>query len=243
MSVKINGIINEISHEHFIVVNRGSSISIAVDQQCQPFLLYFINGAGDDWNITERIYEATPSLKERIKTLVSLTNSCSSFISMQSDVIIRSTLAEIVSLNDFSAKLSMKLEVKKKGTREDNFKKLATARDWIENNFSNLVRPVVGKPVPIVAYAVFLDHSWSNKFTSAIGYSAQDNDNTDGQAPDAFRVGQYALGNLLYNPVPNVMVGGELQWGRRENFSDGFHSDGLKLQFSFKYNFSWKLGG
>jgi len=50
MSVKINGIINEISHEHFIVVNRGSSISIAVDQQCQPFLLYFINGAGDDWN-------------------------------------------------------------------------------------------------------------------------------------------------------------------------------------------------
>jgi len=55
---------------------------------------------------------------------------------MQSDVIIRSTLAEIVSLNDFSAKLSMKLEVKKKGTREDNFKKLATARDWIENNFS-----------------------------------------------------------------------------------------------------------
>ena len=44
-------------------------------------------------------------------------------------------------------------------------------------------------------------------------------------------------------PVPNVMVGGELQWGRRENFSDGFQSDGVKVQFSFKYNFSWKLGG
>ena len=54
---------------------------------------------------------------------------------------------------------------------------------------------------------------------------------------------QYALGNLLYYPVPNVMMGGELQWGRRENFSDGFHSDGFKIQFSFKYNFSWKLGG
>jgi len=40
-----------------------------------------------------------------------------------------------------------------------------------------------------------------------------------------------------------VMVGGEYQWGRRENFSDGFHSDGVKVQFSFKYNFSWKLGG
>ena len=55
-----------------------------------------------------------------------------------------------------------------------------------------------------------------------VGYSRQDNDNTDGQAPNAFKIGQYALGNLLYTPVPNVMVGAELQWGRRENFSDGF---------------------
>ena len=39
------------------------------------------------------------------------------------------------------------------------------------------------------------------------------------------------------------MMGGELQWGRRENFSDGFQSDGFKVQFSFKYNFSCKLGG
>ena len=94
-----------------------------------------------------------------------------------------------------------------------------------------------------MAYAVFLDHTWSKKFSSAIGYSMQDNDNTHGQAPDAFRVGHYALGNLLYYPVPNVMMGGELQWGRRENFSDGFHSDGFKVQFSFKYNFSYELGG
>ena len=113
----------------------------------------------------------------------------------------------------------------------------------IENNFSNPVTPVIGKPIPIVAYSVFLDHTWNEKFSSAIGYSAQDNDNTDGQAPDAFRVGKYALGNLLYYPAPNVMMGGELQWGRRENFSDGFQSDGFKIQFSFKYNFSWKLGG
>jgi glutaminase A len=113
----------------------------------------------------------------------------------------------------------------------------------IQNNFANPVTPLLGKPIPIVAYAVFLDHTWSEKYTSSIGYSAQDNDNTDGQAPDAFRVGKYALGNLLYYPVPNVMMGGELQWGKRENFSDGFTSDGFKIQFSFKYNFSWKLGG
>jgi hypothetical protein len=112
----------------------------------------------------------------------------------------------------------------------------------IANN-SNPARPVVGEAIPIVAYSVFLDHTWNKAFSSAIGYSWQDNDNTDAQAPEAFRVGKYALGNILYTPVPNVMAGAELQWGRRENFSDGFQSDGFKLQFSFKYNFSWKLGG
>jgi hypothetical protein len=71
----------------------------------------------------------------------------------------------------------------------------------------------------------------------------QDIDNSNGQAADAFKTGHYVLGNILYYPVPNVMFGGELQWGRRENFSDGFHSDGLKVQFSFKYNFSQRFGG
>jgi hypothetical protein len=113
----------------------------------------------------------------------------------------------------------------------------------VEDNFQNSVRPIVGKPIPIVALVAFVDHKWSDLFTSTIGYSWQDNDNTNSQAPDAFKTGHYALGNLLYYPVPNVMLGGELQWGRRVNFSDGFQSDGFKLQFSFKYTFSYKLGG
>jgi len=113
----------------------------------------------------------------------------------------------------------------------------------IVNNFSNPTTPILGKPVPIVGLVAFVDHTWNEKFSSTFGYSRQDNDNTEAQAPNAFKTGQYALGNVLYYPAPNVTVGGELQWGRRENFSDGFHSDGFKVQFSFKYNFSYKLGG
>ena len=113
----------------------------------------------------------------------------------------------------------------------------------IQNNLSNPVRPILGKPIPIIGIVAFLDHTWNEKFSSTVGYSRQDNDNTDAQAANAFKDGQYALGNLLYYPAPNVMVGGELQWGRRENNSDGFASDGFKVQFSFKYNFSYKLGG
>jgi nucleoside-specific outer membrane channel protein Tsx len=110
----------------------------------------------------------------------------------------------------------------------------------VKNNFSDPVRPLLGEPLPIIGLVAFVDHSWSDKYSSTFGYSMQDIDNTDGQAPDAFKTGHYLLGNLLYYPVPNVMFGGEFQWGRRENFSDGFHSDGVKVQFSFKYNFSFK---
>jgi len=113
----------------------------------------------------------------------------------------------------------------------------------IVNQISNVASPIKGEAIPITGLVLFLDHTWNDKLSSAIGYSRQDNDNREGQAPNSFKTGQYALGNVLYNPAPNVMVGGELQWGRRQNFSDGFQSDGFKVQFSFKYNFSYKLGG
>ena len=113
----------------------------------------------------------------------------------------------------------------------------------IKNNFSDPVTPILGEPLPIIGLVAFLDHKFNDKFSSTFGYSLQDIDNSDGQAPDAFKRGHYMLGNVWYYPVTNVGLGGELQWGRRENFSDGFHSDGVKLQFSFKYNFSQKFGG
>ena len=78
---------------------------------------------------------------------------------------------------------------------------------------------------------------------SAIGYSRVDVDNSDGQAPDAFKVGQYASGNVLYSPVKNVMGGVELQWFRRENNSDGFAVNDFRIQISVKFSFSSKIGG
>jgi hypothetical protein len=107
----------------------------------------------------------------------------------------------------------------------------------------NALTPISGEAVGIIGIFAFLDHSWSPRWSTTVGYSMQDNDNTEGQAPNAFKRGDYALGNLLFTPVPNVMMGGEFQWGRRENFSDGFESEAYKLQFSFKYNFSQKFGG
>jgi hypothetical protein len=108
----------------------------------------------------------------------------------------------------------------------------------IERNPNNASAPVKGVALPILGALVFLDHNWNEKFSTSLGYSYMDIDNSDAQTADAFHIGHYGLVNLLYTPAKNCLTGVELQYGKRENFSDGFTSDGLKLQFSFKYNFS-----
>jgi DcaP outer membrane protein len=102
-------------------------------------------------------------------------------------------------------------------------------------------RPIRGVALPMWSLVAFLDHNWSKRFSTAAGYSLLSIDNSNGQEPNAFHRGHYALANLLYYPYENVMVGGELQWGRRENFLDGFKSDDFRIQFSFRYNFSKKF--
>ena len=113
----------------------------------------------------------------------------------------------------------------------------------IQNNFGDPSKPIKGKALPMLGLVAFLDHNWSPKFSTAIGYSRLDIDNTDGQAPNAFKSGQYALVNVLWTPVKDVMAGVEGLWGHRKNNSDGFSADDWRIQFSFKVNFSWMLGG
>ncbi|MBS1246388.1 MAG: hypothetical protein H6R47_587 [Proteobacteria bacterium] len=61
-------------------------------------------------------------------------------------------------------------------------------------------------------------------------------DNSAGQLANAYKQGQYVSANLLYYPAKNVMVGGELLWGERENL-DGATGNDSRFQFSTKYNF------
>ena len=103
--------------------------------------------------------------------------------------------------------------------------------------------PDVGEALPLLGVVAFYDHTWNERYTSSIGYSRVDIDNSVGQDADAFQTGQYGLVNLLVHPVPNLMWGGELQWGARENNSDGFTVDDYRFQVSVKYNFSKSFGG
>jgi DcaP outer membrane protein len=112
-----------------------------------------------------------------------------------------------------------------------------------EPNFGNPLKPVKGKALPMRSFVTYLDHSWTEAWTTSVGYSQMLINNTILQTPAAFHKGQYATVNLLWSPLKNFMTGGEFQWARRTNFSDGFRSDDYRIQFSFKYSFNARIGG
>ena len=88
----------------------------------------------------------------------------------------------------------------------------------IKSNPSQPSRPIKGVALPMLGTTSFLDHDWNSKFSSTIGYSFLNIWNSNLEKPSDFHQGDYALTNLLYYPVKNVMMGGELQFGRRVNF-------------------------
>jgi hypothetical protein len=97
---------------------------------------------------------------------------------------------------------------------------------------------ITGEALPVSGVVAFLDHYWSPAWCTSIGYSSVHITNTDLGSPNAYKNGQYAIVNLSVTPVKNFWAVAELQWGERQNFSDGFKSNATKVQLSFKYSFS-----
>ena len=94
--------------------------------------------------------------------------------------------------------------------------------------------------VDLTGISAYFDHYWNTKWSSSIGYSYDEVDNLNGQAANAFKRGEYFSANILHTPVENILVGAEILWGKREDFS-GNSGDDKRIQFSLKYNFGAKL--
>lgn len=107
---------------------------------------------------------------------------------------------------------------------------------------SNPAVPIKGVALPVLGLVSFLDHNWSPRFTTSVGYSMVNIQNADGDLASAFHQGHYAIGNLLFYPVKQVMIGSEFQFGRRVNFADGFNTNDYRLQFSFRYDWAKAFG-
>ena len=113
---------------------------------------------------------------------------------------------------------------------------LAPSADWQ----SNVLTDLDAEAVPLTGVLAYYDHWWNAKWSSSIGYSFTEVDNTNFQDPGAFKKIDYASGNLLYYPADNLMFGAELMWGQREN-NDGASEDDVRFQFTAKYNFGIKF--
>jgi len=120
-------------------------------------------------------------------------------------------------------------------TMNDGGMDLAPSAQYDEDALSDLE----AEAVPLTGVLAYYDHWWSDRWSSSIGYSYTEVDNTNFQDPGAFNKGEYASGNLLYYPGENLMIGGELMWGQR-TVNDDESDDDLRFQFSVKYNFGIK---
>jgi hypothetical protein len=113
---------------------------------------------------------------------------------------------------------------------------LAPSADWTDEVLTDLD----AEAVPLTGVLAYYDHWWNAKWSSSIGYSFTEVDNTNFQDPGSFNKIDYASGNLLYYPADNLMLGGELMWGKRTN-NDGASEDDVRFQFTVKYNFGTTL--
>ena len=93
--------------------------------------------------------------------------------------------------------------------------------------------------VKLFGMMAYVDLNWSKQWTSSLGYSFDQVDNTNFQDTSAFHRGQYASVNLLWHPADGVFTGGELLWGRRTD-NDGKSGKDLRFQYSFHWDFSSK---
>jgi hypothetical protein len=96
------------------------------------------------------------------------------------------------------------------------------------------------KAVPLVGVTAYLDHYWSDRWSSSIGGSFNDQQNTNFQDAGAMDKIRYASANLLYYPAENLMAGVEALWGDRTD-NGGASGDATRVQFTFKYSFGTKL--
>jgi hypothetical protein len=120
----------------------------------------------------------------------------------------------------------------------ENYMNDAPVDVGVKNNFSNPASPFKGVALPVLGLVAFVDHTWSERFSTSVGYSMVNIENSDAMTASSYHQGHYALANLLYHPVKQVTMGSEFQFGRRVNFSDGFNYNDYKLQFSFRYDWS-----
>jgi AraC family transcriptional regulator len=141
---EVNGKKEQLDSHSFIIINRGSRLSMHFRQiDAQPLLLFFhthwadrILKDGIDLSWLERRHPQKNAFRHRLEWLARLEDSCSSFGALKADSIVRGILEELTGQVLAAIWLSGRLEVVKHSTRVDLFKRLSVTREWIVDNYA-----------------------------------------------------------------------------------------------------------
>jgi hypothetical protein len=90
--------------------------------------------------------------------------------------------------------------------------------------------------VPLTGVLAYYDHYWNDRWSSSVGYSYTEVDNTNFQDPVTFNKGEYVSTNLLYYAADNLMFGAEVLWGKKTTL-DGASDDDVRFQFTARFTF------
>lgn len=154
----VNGTKNQVDKSKVFFINRGSNLAVRTTRnESAPALLFFNSRLPDlvqhslnfgdevmlerpfdnlpyDFSYLERIH-ADENLHQTILSLIELGSSCSSFASLKADIIIRSLFEDLLKRNQDAYKRSQNIQAIKASTRLEIFKRIASAKDWMEENY------------------------------------------------------------------------------------------------------------
>lgn len=142
----INRKMEALDSSHFLLINRGSCLSIHLPEPgVQPLFLFFhpvlvseaLTRQPVDLAWLERVHPMNPVLQERLEWLARLGNSCSSFSALKADAIIRDILLEFIGQALAASRQSDQLRVSRRATRIELFKRLSVVREWILAEYSS----------------------------------------------------------------------------------------------------------
>jgi AraC family transcriptional regulator len=158
----LNGTSNHATENSFLVVDQRGVLTMKTKSKAHPVLLYFqadtpsqvaaslcyrpeqlldepLLDHAFDFSLLERLHVARPSLQARLRLLATLPESCSSFYALKADAVVRSILEELLAANGVAVAESLRLDVVKKSTRIELYKRLRNARDWMDGNFNRAI--------------------------------------------------------------------------------------------------------
>lgn len=154
----VNGARQQPGRGEIFFISRGSMLAVrSTTKSCYPALLFFHSRLPDlvmfslqyggevllekpfdtlpyDFSWLERIH-VDAGIFASILSLIDLGADCSSFAALQADMTIRRLFEDLMLKNQEAYKHSQNIQALKASTRLELFKRISTAKDWMEANY------------------------------------------------------------------------------------------------------------